>query len=94
MSVILQSFLHNPLLRAYFLSDKHNRFLCPVSSITVGIDGKEISNVKDGESKPCLGCEMDRLFEEVSLVFPSISSFNYTIVDFFFLTFAFLVLCF
>jgi ubiquitin carboxyl-terminal hydrolase 22/27/51 len=28
MSVILQSFLHNPLLRNYFLSDKHNHQLC------------------------------------------------------------------
>jgi ubiquitin carboxyl-terminal hydrolase 22/27/51 len=28
MSVILQCFLHNPLLRNYFLSDKHNTQLC------------------------------------------------------------------
>ncbi|KAI9304263.1 hypothetical protein BJ944DRAFT_288758 [Cunninghamella echinulata] len=28
MNVILQSFLHNPLLKAYFLSDQHNPKLC------------------------------------------------------------------
>ncbi|KAG8832639.1 Vacuolar morphogenesis protein 6 [Serendipita sp. 399] len=28
MSVVLQAFLHNPLLRNYFLSDKHNSQLC------------------------------------------------------------------
>lgn len=29
MNVILQAFLHNPLLRNYFLSDRHNTALCP-----------------------------------------------------------------
>ena len=28
LNVILQSFLHNPLLRAYYLSDKHNWRIC------------------------------------------------------------------
>jgi len=28
LNVVLQSFLHNPLLRNYFLSDKHNSKLC------------------------------------------------------------------
>lgn len=50
MSVILQSFLHNPLLRAFFLSDRHNRDLCTLSTPT----------------KPCISCEMDRLYSEVS----------------------------
>ncbi|KAL8287026.1 hypothetical protein RQP46_004032 [Phenoliferia psychrophenolica] len=49
MSVILQAFLANPLLRSYFLSDRHNSLLCPIS-----IAGE----------KPCLCCEMDRLFSE------------------------------
>ena len=30
MNVVLQSFIANPLLRSYFLSDKHNCFLCDV----------------------------------------------------------------
>jgi ubiquitin carboxyl-terminal hydrolase 22/27/51 len=45
MNVILQSFVHNPLLRAYFLSDYHNSADC--------------------ESKPCLSCEIDRLFSQM-----------------------------
>src|SRR6202050_4239885 len=28
LNVVLQSFVHNPLLRSYFLSDKHNSLLC------------------------------------------------------------------
>src|ERR1700691_3807959 len=28
LNVVLQSFVHNPLLRNYFLSDKHNSLLC------------------------------------------------------------------
>ena len=28
MNVILQSFIHNPLLKAYFLSDQHNPTRC------------------------------------------------------------------
>lgn len=52
MSVILQSFIHNPLLRAYFLSDRHNRDLCMRSL--------------DSDA-PCLSCELDRLFSEVRL---------------------------
>jgi len=29
MNVILQSFVQNPLLRNYFLSDRHHAALCP-----------------------------------------------------------------
>lgn len=50
MSVILQAFLANPILRSYFLSDQHNRALC--------------ERTQQGE-KPCLLCEMDLLFSEV-----------------------------
>ncbi|GAA5885256.1 hypothetical protein JCM16303_005975 [Sporobolomyces ruberrimus] len=48
MSVILQSFFLNPFLRAYFLSDRHNRSQCP--------------RAFRGES--CLSCEVDSLFSE------------------------------
>ncbi|KAI0671661.1 cysteine proteinase [Trametes maxima] len=34
MSVILQSFIANPLLRNYFLSDKHNHKLCKIKDCT------------------------------------------------------------
>jgi ubiquitin carboxyl-terminal hydrolase 22/27/51 len=49
MNCILQSFIHNPFLRNYFLSDKHNRTVC-------------IERKKNGT---CLGCEMDYLFTQV-----------------------------
>ena len=34
MNVILQSFIANPLLRSYYLSDKHNSKLCKVKDCT------------------------------------------------------------
>ncbi|GAA5914703.1 UBP-type zinc finger domain-containing protein [Sporobolomyces salmoneus] len=48
MSVILQSFFLNPFLRAYFLSDRHNRSQC--------------QRAFKGET--CLSCEVDSLFSE------------------------------
>lgn len=79
MSVILQSFLHNPLLRSYFLSDRHNRDLCPISNPTTSFSGSgngsgSSSNGAAGGKgeegdKPCLSCEMDRLFSEVRRFF-------------------------
>jgi ubiquitin C-terminal hydrolase len=37
MNVILQSFLHNPLLRNFFLSDMHNKKLCKIkNSVCLG----------------------------------------------------------
>ncbi|ORY03622.1 cysteine proteinase [Basidiobolus meristosporus CBS 931.73] len=45
MNVIIQVFVHNPLLRAYYLCDKHDVTGCP--------------------KKPCLSCEMDKLFNEL-----------------------------
>lgn len=34
LNVVLQSFVHNPLLRNYFLSDKHNKKLCKLTDCT------------------------------------------------------------
>lgn len=34
LNVVLQSFVHNPLLRNYFLSDKHNEKLCKSTDCT------------------------------------------------------------
>ena len=34
MNVMLQSFIANPLLRNYYLSDKHNNKLCKVKDCT------------------------------------------------------------
>lgn len=46
MNVILQSFVHNPLLVRYFLSDMHSTSTCALSK----------------SKKICLACEMDYLF--------------------------------
>ena len=60
--------MHNPLLKAYFLSDKHNRHVCQngsrglaVGRPVVGEDG----TVSPDREKGCMCCEMDRAFEEV-----------------------------
>lgn len=34
MNVILQSFIANPLLRNYYLSDKHNSKMCKIKDCT------------------------------------------------------------
>jgi uncharacterized UBP type Zn finger protein len=58
LNTVLQSFLHNPLLRNYFLSDNHNSRLFSLS---------ESSKFKQCKGKECMCCEMDRLFSEVLL---------------------------
>ncbi|SCV73513.1 BQ2448_7439 [Microbotryum intermedium] len=50
LSVVLQAFIHNPLLRDHYLSDRHNRKLCRQSA----------------KDSVCIACEMDRLFSEVT----------------------------
>jgi ubiquitin carboxyl-terminal hydrolase 22/27/51 len=55
MSCILQSFLHNPLLRNYFLSDLHNRAVCRAERAASPSTSRPI----------CLACEMDELFGEM-----------------------------
>lgn len=51
MNSVLQSFIHNPLIRSYFLSDMHNSQVC--------------KSGLQSPSKLCLGCELDQLFTEV-----------------------------
>jgi ubiquitin carboxyl-terminal hydrolase 22/27/51 len=51
MNSILQSFIHNPLMRNYFLSDMHNRRQC--------------SQTAERHEGVCLGCEMDILFAKI-----------------------------
>ena len=46
MNVILQSFIANPLLRNYYLSDKHNSKLCKVKDCTSCEMDKLYSEVK------------------------------------------------
>lgn len=54
MSVIVQSLIHTPLLRDYFLSDRH---ICP-------LDAKQEPTGKDDEpQQQCIVCEISRLFQ-------------------------------
>ena len=74
LSAILQAFIHNPLLKAYFLSEKHNRHVCSHRSKGLAV-GKPYAMDAEGtvaqdRERGCMCCEMDRAFEEVS---PSIS---------------------
>lgn len=64
LSAILQAFIHNPLLKSYFLSEKHNRHICASSR------GLLVGKPSGGEErdKGCMCCEMDRAFEEVGLL--------------------------
>ena len=50
MSVVLQSLVHNPFVRDYFLSDAHTRKLCPIAN-------------KDDGRAVCIGCELDDIVQ-------------------------------
>jgi len=52
LNVILQSFVHNPLLRNYFLSDKHNRAACKNTDCTCCELDKLFSEIYSGETVP------------------------------------------
>ena len=67
--------MHNPLLKAYFLSDKHNRHVCKngsrglaVGKPFLGGDTAAGALVSVEREKGCMCCEMDRAFEEVNHV--------------------------
>ncbi|ODN82055.1 hypothetical protein, variant [Cryptococcus amylolentus CBS 6039] len=70
LSAVLQALIHNPLLKAYFLSDKHNRHVCGNGSRGL-LTGKPFLGVENGpgqvggdREKGCMCCEMDKAFEE------------------------------
>ncbi|WVF65721.1 hypothetical protein IAT40_000452 [Kwoniella sp. CBS 6097] len=69
LSAILQSLIHNPLLKAYFLSDKHNRHVCPNGSKGLSLGKPFLGSEANGapgndREKGCMCCEMDKAFEE------------------------------
>ncbi|OCF44930.1 ubiquitin carboxyl-terminal hydrolase 22/27/51 [Kwoniella heveanensis CBS 569] len=69
LSAILQSLIHNPLLKAYFLSDKHNRHVCPNGSKGLVLGKPFLGTEANGapgsdREKGCMCCEMDKAFEE------------------------------
>lgn len=57
MNCIVQALTHTPLLRDYFLSDRH---ICRMNS---GCNGSTVGGV-DSQAE-CLVCEMAHLFQEV-----------------------------
>ncbi|KAH3767466.1 ubiquitin carboxyl-terminal hydrolase [Pelomyxa schiedti] len=60
MSTVLQSLLHNPLLRSYFLADQHNRKLCRQKpKLDLQFDTDRLP-----AEYACLACEMDTMFQE------------------------------
>jgi ubiquitin carboxyl-terminal hydrolase 22/27/51 len=69
LSSILQALIHNPLLKAYFLSDKHNRHICTNGSRGLAV-GRPNMGTDSGTGTPsdrergCMCCEMDRAFDE------------------------------
>lgn len=60
MSCIVQTLIHTPLLRDYFLSDRH---LCLFDGGGGGGTSNSSKKEDDGEKK-CIVCEMSRLFQE------------------------------
>ncbi|ORY29156.1 hypothetical protein BCR39DRAFT_481921 [Naematelia encephala] len=69
LSAVLQALIHNPLLKAYFLSDKHNRHVCGNGSRGLALGkpylGSDNGSAVSGDrEKGCMCCEMDRAFEE------------------------------
>jgi ubiquitin carboxyl-terminal hydrolase 22/27/51 len=52
MNSILQSLLHNPLMRSFFLSDQHNRHSCARQAAA------------SPSQKICLSCDLDLLFSK------------------------------
>lgn len=71
MNSVLQALLHTPLLRNYFLSDRHNRFVCQQkrksqekSNAAKQKNAAKHKNLADG-SQPCLACDLDAMFSSV-----------------------------
>lgn len=61
MNSVLQALLHTPPLRNYFLSDRHNRFVCQQKNAV--LDKKNNSN--KNLQRLCLACDTDALFSAV-----------------------------
>ncbi|KAG0272165.1 hypothetical protein BGZ95_012098 [Linnemannia exigua] len=57
MNVILQCFIHNPLLRGYFLSDQHSSKRCEVKSECMGCEMDQLfTQFYSGDKKPYGPC--------------------------------------
>ena len=63
MNCIVQALTHTPLLRDYFLSDRH---VCRMTSACNGGSSAVVAGAVDSQAE-CLVCEMAHLFQEVTL---------------------------
>ncbi|GJX82888.1 ubiquitin carboxyl-terminal hydrolase 22-like protein [Tanacetum coccineum] len=63
MNSVLQALLHTPPLRNYFLSDRHNRFVCQQKN--AALDKKNNNNKNKNVQRLCLACDTDALFSAV-----------------------------
>ncbi|XP_024966816.1 ubiquitin carboxyl-terminal hydrolase 22-like [Cynara cardunculus var. scolymus] len=62
MNSVLQALLHTPPLRNYFLSDRHNRFVCQQKN---GVHRNKNERNNKNPQRLCLACDTDALFSAV-----------------------------
>ncbi|KAK9055120.1 hypothetical protein SSX86_026202 [Deinandra increscens subsp. villosa] len=62
MNSVLQALLHTPPLRNYFLSDRHNRFVCQQKN---GVNHNKNDRKNKNSQRLCLACDADALFSAV-----------------------------
>ncbi|MFS7936003.1 putative ubiquitinyl hydrolase 1 [Helianthus anomalus] len=62
MNSVLQALLHTPPLRNYFLSDRHNRFVCQQKN---GVSCNKNDRKSKSVQRLCLACDTDALFSAV-----------------------------
>ncbi|KAI3801800.1 hypothetical protein L1987_29916 [Smallanthus sonchifolius] len=62
MNSVLQALLHTPPLRNYFLSDRHNGFVCQQKN---GVNYNKNERKNKNLQKLCLACDTDALFSAV-----------------------------
>lgn len=73
MNSVLQALLHAPPLRNYFLSDRHNRYLCQQrrqrrrnAAPGAGVaNGTSHGNATTPGKGPCLACDLDAIYSAV-----------------------------
>ncbi|KAG6475982.1 ubiquitin C-terminal hydrolase 22-like [Zingiber officinale] len=66
MNSVLQALLHTPLLRNYFLSDRHNPLVCQQKTRKKAT-AKDRNNGRDGAGglQICLACDLDAMYSAV-----------------------------
>ncbi|XP_043719835.1 ubiquitin C-terminal hydrolase 22-like [Telopea speciosissima] len=66
MNSVLQALLHTPPLRNYFLSDRHNRYLCQQNNKMGNVKKKNAAGHDNNKNlRLCLACDVDAMFSAV-----------------------------